>query len=191
MAYKTTLGIESPEPSEPPAATGQLKKAFEQVDALLRKQLTTLVELAKLKVTEKLEAVALTVTGTLVLPGESITEAMLKKEVVTDAKVVTGRALVETGNKYTTKTYTTTEAKAGITPSTTRSAIVTLVSYLVSGGPLSATFKVGAGAAITVEGTGGTYNTNVPLTVLTGPGEVWKLETESAVESIIAYTKIL
>lgn len=95
--YKTVLGIETPEPGESPAATGQLKKMAEQIDALLRRQLTNLVELAKLKV-----------TGTIELPGESLTTTMFKalavttakiaEGAVTDAKVAVGRALIATGN---------------------------------------------------------------------------------------------
>ena len=89
------------------------------------------------------------------IKNEGVENASIKKETLEenrcDAELKAilaekGTGLVFT-NKYTTKTYTTAEAKAGITPSATRSAIVTLVSYLVTGGPLSATFKVGAGAA--------------------------------------------
>jgi hypothetical protein len=79
--FKTELGLETPEPGNAPTITGDLKKLAEQVDALLRKQVTTLVELAKLKVTEKLEVVALKVTGTLELPVASITGAMVAPSV--------------------------------------------------------------------------------------------------------------
>lgn len=176
MAYKTTLGIESPEPSEPPAATGQLKKAFEQVDALLRKQLTTLVELAKLKVTEKLEAVALTVTGTLVLPGESITEAMLKKEVVTDAKVVTGRALVETGNAQGTGATLTN--KTEYEPSTTRLAFVLLYNMeTVAGSELKVTVD-GLEYTLTNLGSGATQYLSTSF--LLRPGGKFKVEGQAS-----------
>lgn len=68
--------------------------------------------------TEKLE-----VTGTLVLPGESITEADLKKEIVSDAKVVSGRALVETGNSWKSLAYAKGET---ITPNASRETAVSI-----------------------------------------------------------------
>lgn len=56
MAYKSKeLGIETPEPGAPPAITANLKNLAEQIDTLLRKQVTKKVELAKLKITESLE----------------------------------------------------------------------------------------------------------------------------------------
>jgi hypothetical protein len=95
--YKTLLGLETPEPSSSPSVCPDLRKLAEQVDALLRKQLTTLFEVAKLKVTETLE-----------LPAESLTTTMLKALAVTAAKL--GSEAVETAK---IKAGAVTAAKLG------------------------------------------------------------------------------
>jgi hypothetical protein len=90
------FGIETPEPSDSPAITSDLKKFAEQVDALLRKQLTKLFEVAKLKVTETVELPAESLTTTMLkalavtaakLGSEAVTEAKIANEAVTEAKL--------------------------------------------------------------------------------------------------------
>lgn len=91
----------------------------EQIDALLRKQLAKLVELAKLKITETLETAALKVTGTLELPSGSITEVMLKALAVTTAKigseaVTEAKLLKPIVEKLTHQYFTTPKGGGGL-----------------------------------------------------------------------------
>lgn len=170
--YKSTLGIESPEPGEAPAATGQLKRMVEQIDALLRKQLTKLVELAKLKVTETIElpaesiveaAIKALAVTTAKIAAEAVTAAKIANGAVTDAKITAGRALVETENKYIAKKlYSKAEAEAGVEPSATRSAMVTLYDGSVFIGVVT----VGGVELASVE-TAGAFTFMVP------PGQKW------------------
>lgn len=135
--YKSTLGIESPEPGEAPAATGQLKRMVEQIDLLLRKQLTTLVELAKLKVTETVE-----------LPAESLTTAMLKALAVTTAKLGEGAV---TAAKLGSEAVETAKIKTGavtgpkLGEGTVRQETGTTQSFL-SWGSISETGAIKAGS---------------------------------------------
>ena len=68
--------------------------------------------------------------GTSQLAALAVTAAKLAGEAVTDAKVVKGRALIQTENTYSEKSYTKAEAEAGVEPSPTRQAFV----YLGTGG---------------------------------------------------------
>jgi hypothetical protein len=79
------LNIPYPIKTDPDTLTSDIGELAKKVDELLRKQLTKLIEVAKLKVTETIE-----------LPSESITSTEIKKEAITDAKIVSGRALVKT-----------------------------------------------------------------------------------------------
>jgi hypothetical protein len=147
--FKTSLGLETPEAGNSPSITGDLKKLAGQINALLLKQLTALVELAKLKVTETVE-----------LPAESITEAMLKAKAISDAKIATGKALLATGNSYTTVFVKKAEAEAGVEPSSTRAAFVFMQEYPTG-------LAVG-GVTLPVQSTAGGTSFLVP------PGQKWK-----------------
>lgn len=145
----------------------KITELAERVDLLLRKQLTKLLEVAKLKVTTTVE-----------LPAESITEAELKKEVVTDAKVGAGRALVKTG---TTPGARTERAFAtAFTPSASR---MTFVAWDVQ---LEPTTVSGAGVEFYVDGvkvaevfqqltsTGVDSDVRATASYLVPPGQTWE-----------------
>jgi hypothetical protein len=60
------------------------------------------------------------------LKANTIKESNIANEAVTDAKVVKERALLSTSTSYVTKFFSEAEAKAGVEPSATRSALVTI-----------------------------------------------------------------
>lgn len=96
-------------------------------------------------------------------------------------------------NKYSKKVYSVPEAEAGVTPSTTRPAIVTITPRSGAlGESIYAIITVGGQEAGYVEAkSAGTNITSLPVTVWTNPGEAWKLAGHEHVESINVYTKIL
>jgi hypothetical protein len=164
--FKTSLGLETPEAGNSPGITGDLKKLAGQINALLLKQLTTLVELAKLKVTETIE-----------LPGESITAAMLKALAVTTSKIgegaVTtaklGNEAVETSKigegavttaKLGNEAVETSKIKAG---AVTRAKMETSIITDSSGAPL----KIQTGSTLISSGALGTGVSTQTITLPT------------------------
>lgn len=162
---------------------------------------TSFVTRAINAIKSSLEVAKLKVTGTLELPGESITEAMIKAlavttaklaneavtaaklgpEAITDAKVVKGRALVETENSWSgLKGVTGEELAEGISPSSSRFAFVIL--RISGSGPETILLKVG-GKAYNIKETGG-KNEVGPIPVpagqklvaedITGTGHEWQ-----------------
>jgi hypothetical protein len=114
--------------------------------------------------------------GSTKLEAESVVTNAIKNEAVTDAKVVKGRALVETENSYTAmKSATKTEAEAGFAPSSTRPACVILSIRLAGSNPITLWMTNAAAEYKEVTVIETTETVQIPITFDVDPGRKFKL----------------
>jgi hypothetical protein len=182
MAYKktTNYALETPETGDAPSFCGDMAKLAEGVDA-------TFVGYAEgtaaARPTAKIKGRIYYATDTKVYSVDTGSEW--------------AELLTVNSGKYTSKSYTHAEAEAGVTPSASHSAIVNISigfnekvrsraefsvgGVSVGGVQFGATLEAGVSAII-----------QIPFTVMTNPGEVWKLEgNEGLSPALEAHTRLM
>lgn len=128
-----------------------------------------------------IENVATLVDLGIALGAESVLTAAIAKEAVTDTKIVKGRALVDTENKYSAQVE---RAEGEYEPSPTRPAHVILTVYLTSSSPSRLTVTIG-GKSVTTLGDDTTLPAGLPsfpVSFYVPPGVKWGIILENIVK---------